>query len=148
MREVFFYQFKHDRMFSGMVSVSFALTDVSPGDGGFVCIPGSHKANYKCPLEVKRLELGSDLAKHVPMKAGDAVIFTESLTHGTRPWQADQERRMFRHLYTPALHAGNYDAQFDELQDQLTPLQKAVVRAGFHHDTDMAALIEEAGSRP
>ena len=36
--------------------------------------------------------------KHIPMKAGDAVIFTEALPHGTIPWQGGTERRLLRRV--------------------------------------------------
>ena len=88
MREVFFHCFENGRMKNGLVSVSYALSDVGPDDGGFVCIPGSHKANYLCPIEVRRLEVDLGCVVHIPMKSGDAVIFTEALTHGTQPWNA------------------------------------------------------------
>eukprot|EP01047_Picozoa_sp_COSAG01_P033582 COSAG01_NODE_2477_length_7615_cov_7.259609_8_plen_52_part_00 len=29
----------------------------------------------------------------VPAKAGDCIIFTEALTHGTMPWRAHTDRR-------------------------------------------------------
>jgi hypothetical protein len=47
-------------MYNGLTAVAYNLTDVNPGEGGFGCIPGSHKS-----------------------KAGTAIIFTEALTHGT-----------------------------------------------------------------
>ena len=133
--------------YNGLMSVSYTLTDVGPDDGGFVCIPGSHKANYLCPLEVRRLEVDLDCVKHIPMKAGDAVIFTEALTHGTVPWKADVERRLLRYLYSPAIHAQGYSTQFAEIEKELTPLQRAVVQPPYHPgDVDIAALVEEEES--
>ena len=82
MREVFHHRFENGRMKNGLVSVSYTLSDVGSADGGFVCIPGSHKANYLCPIEVRRLEVDLGCVEHVPMKAGDAVIFTEALLMG------------------------------------------------------------------
>ena len=35
-------------MKDGHTAVYFVLSDSKPGDGGFACIPASHKAN--CPL--------------------------------------------------------------------------------------------------
>lgn len=145
MREPFFHRFEGGRMYGGLMSVSYTLTDVEPGDGGFVCIPGTHKANYLCPLEVRRLEQDPGCVKHIPMKAGDAVIFSEALTHGTIPWQGESERRLLRYLYCPAIH-GTHNPQHDELAAQVAdPLQKRMLQAPYHpgDDKDIEALLEE-----
>jgi hypothetical protein len=144
MREPFYHRFEGGRMYGGLMSVSYTLTDVEPGDGGFVCIPGSHKANYLCPLEVRRLERDPGCVKHIPMKAGDAVIFTEALTHGTIPWQGETERRLLRYLYCPAIH-GTHNPQYTELAAQVTePLQKLMLEPPYHPgEGDIAALLDE-----
>ena len=46
-----YYVFRNDRMYNGLTVVSWALTDMLPGHGGFCCIPGSHKSNYPCPSQ-------------------------------------------------------------------------------------------------
>ena len=33
-------------MRNGLMVVTFFLTHANPGDGGFACIPGSHKSNF------------------------------------------------------------------------------------------------------
>jgi hypothetical protein len=143
MRECFYHRFEFGRMFNGLVSVSYTLTDASAEDGGFVCIPGSHKANYLCPLEVRRLEEGPEgLVRHIPLKAGDAVIFTEALTHGTAPWQGEHERRLLRYLYSPAIHGGGNE-RFADIESELDPLQRLMVQPSYHPgEQDLAALIE------
>ena len=35
------------------------------------------------------------------VEAGDALIFTEALIHGTMPWAADHERRALLYKYSP-----------------------------------------------
>ena len=40
------YQWHQGRMYNGLVGAMYALTDVSPGSGGFVIVPGSHRANH------------------------------------------------------------------------------------------------------
>jgi hypothetical protein len=39
-----------------LITVMYQLADINPGDGGLVCIPGSHKAAFTCPREVATLE--------------------------------------------------------------------------------------------
>lgn len=88
-------------MHNGLVVVSFALTDIGPGMGGFACIPGSHKALYPVP-EPWYGVLNNPMIRQVPQKAGDVVVFTESLTHGTMPWKdPDTERRSVLLKYCP-----------------------------------------------
>ena len=144
MREVFYHRFEFGRMYSGLMSVSFALSDQGLEDGGFVCIPGSHKANYLCPQEVRRLEVDLGCVKYFSLKAGDAVIFTEALTHGTVPWKADFERRLLRYLYAPALHTGSA-GDFKAIDAELTPLQRVIVQPpySYQEDTDIAAMLED-----
>ena len=43
------YIFRDGRMHNGLTVVTFQLTDVPPGVGGLIVIPGSHKSNYPCP---------------------------------------------------------------------------------------------------
>ena len=57
------------------------------GDGGFACIPGSHKANYRPPGEVLALDADWGCVAQVAAPAGSVVIFNEALVHGTLPWR-------------------------------------------------------------
>lgn len=40
-----YYLFKDGRMYNGLTDVAYELNDVHPGEGGFGCVPGSHKSN-------------------------------------------------------------------------------------------------------
>ena len=99
------YRHFNGRIFSGHTVVAFNLTDVSEQEGGFACIPGSHKANFPIPEELKSFEHGVDrsLIRCVPCRAGSAVIFTEALCHGAAPWSSDRERVTLFYKYH---HAG------------------------------------------
>ena len=50
------YRHFNGRIFSGHTVVAFNLTDVSEEEGGFACVPGSHKANFPIPEEMKTFE--------------------------------------------------------------------------------------------
>lgn len=39
-----------------LITVMYQLADINPGDGGLICIPGSHKAGFVCPREMQTLE--------------------------------------------------------------------------------------------
>jgi ectoine hydroxylase-related dioxygenase (phytanoyl-CoA dioxygenase family) len=96
-----YYHWRNERMYNGLIVVSYALGDVNPGDGGFAAVPGSHKSNLPCPENIKQLERTGPWVIQVPQPAGSAIIFTESLTHGTWPWQSDRERRSLLYKYSP-----------------------------------------------
>ncbi len=124
-----FYQFHNGRMRCGLTVVAWALTDCGPGDGGFACIPGSHKSNYKAPRDVILMDLDIGVVKHVEAKAGSAIIFTEALTHGTLPWKATRERRAILYKYSPGPLANEpYPPPGVEgFLDEFTPDQQAVL---------------------
>ena len=94
----------HDgRMHNSMVVVEFALTDVGERDGGFCCIPGSHKSNFPLPSEFHKLdELDAtcrSCVTYVAMAAGDALIFTEAVTHGAFGWAGKADRMALLYKY-------------------------------------------------
>jgi hypothetical protein len=95
-----YYLSRNGLLYSGLTVVSYALTDIKSEDGGFCCIPGSHKAGYVCPPEFRDLSEGPIV--HVSQEAGDAIIFTEALTHGTVPWQGNHERRSLLYKFAPS----------------------------------------------
>ena len=51
----FRYHVQGDRIFTGLTVVSFTLQDIAESDGGFACIPGSHKCDFPVPEDHERL---------------------------------------------------------------------------------------------
>ena len=99
------YTFKYGQMFCGLTVVEFQLADEGPGDGGLAVIPGSHKANYPLPEKLSLCEEHREYVKEVHSQAGDAIIFTEALTHGTLVWQGEHQRRSLIYKYSPSFQA-------------------------------------------
>jgi hypothetical protein len=95
-----YYTYANDVMRCGLVIVEYPLTDQGPGDGGFACMPGSHKANYEAPLSIRKWEECQEVVRQVNMEAGDMLVFCEALLHGTLPWAADHPRRVLLLRYT------------------------------------------------
>lgn len=96
-----FYQYVDGRIYCGLTVATFALSDVPAGAGGLALIPGSHKSNFKVPEDIRTFERKSPIVKQVPTRAGDCVIFTERLIHGTLPWQGPGIRRTLFYKYAP-----------------------------------------------
>jgi ectoine hydroxylase-related dioxygenase (phytanoyl-CoA dioxygenase family) len=99
------YQWLDGKMYNGLIVIMYALADVNPGNGGFICVPGSHKANL-----IHRPPVDSHMVVNPSLKAGDMLIFTEALVHGTRRWQGDQRRRSLLYKYSPGYSTwGDYE---------------------------------------
>ncbi len=121
-----YYRFQDNRIFCGLTVVAYNLHDIGEGDGGFGCVPGSHKSNLPFPNEWRDLEQAQPFVDRVIGPAGTAVIFTEALTHGTLPWNAAHERRtlFFKYSPGPLSWASNYydPANYPGLSEKQTAL--------------------------
>ena len=97
------YKYRDGVIRTGLTVVTFFTTPARKGDGGFCCIPGTHKTNFlnSIPQDVREYERVPHYVVQPEVNAGDALIFTEALVHGTMPWTADHERRAFLYKYSP-----------------------------------------------
>ena len=52
------YRYQDGLLRNGLTVITFFLTDAAEGDGGFACVPGSHKSNYLdlLPRDVRNYE--------------------------------------------------------------------------------------------
>ena len=55
----------------------------------------------------------------VHQKAGDVVIFTEALTHGTLPWRAGHPRRSILIKYSPGHLSWGRGRYSDDLRQKM-----------------------------
>ena len=140
-----YYIFKDGQMHNGLTVVAWQLADVNPGDGGLALIPGSHKGNYACPQPVRKWEAHQDVVKQVTCKAGDVVIFTEAVTHGTIPWIADHDRRsvLFRMSPGNLAYATGYNPWPESMLEGLTPQQRAVLEPPYHQRLQRPVLDDD-----
>ncbi|MBV7331417.1 phytanoyl-CoA dioxygenase family protein [Chloroflexi bacterium TSY] len=97
------YKYRDGIMRNGLTVATFFLTPAAQGDGGFCCIPGSHKSNFvdSLPDDVRHYVRVPHYVVQPAVEAGDALIFTEALIHGTMRWTADHERRALLYKYSP-----------------------------------------------
>lgn len=118
----------------GQVNVLFALTDIGPGDGATMVIPGSHKSNIKHP-QYETSTYGEDSveaiegAAEVHLNAGDAIIFVDAIAHGSAERANDGERRIGVFRYGPSW--GNFRYGYEPSQELLQSLdeeQQNIVR--------------------
>jgi ectoine hydroxylase-related dioxygenase (phytanoyl-CoA dioxygenase family) len=101
-----YHRYDHGRMRCGLSVATWQLTDVRDGDGGFACIPGSHKSYYRAPRGVVSVDDDLGCVRAIPMKAGSLLIFNEALMHGTLPWAPkNRVRRSILFKYSPGFLA-------------------------------------------
>jgi hypothetical protein len=115
----------------GQINVLMALTDIGPGDGATTVVPGSHKAADDHPHRDWAAGNGGDRAigmQEVHLRAGDALMFTDGICHGSMPRTNPGERRVLIYRYAPHLlaHRMNYIPS-EDLIARLTPERQKMV---------------------
>jgi hypothetical protein len=127
------FGFRNGAFRCGQVNVLVALTDIGPGDGGTMVVPGSHKSNLAHPLagDYARGDRMDALpgAEEVHVSAGDALLFVDSLMHGAASRTNDGERRVVILRYGVPWARSRFGYRWsDELLDRLTAARRAVLQ--------------------
>jgi hypothetical protein len=132
----FRYDVHGGRIFTGLTVVSIALQDISEADGGFACIPGSHKSDFSVPADDRKelFALGGPLVRNMAVPRGSAVIFTETLAHGAASWQNEEPRYGLFYKFND--RAASYSAQEQrrpsaETFAQMTDAQKCYFNLAY-----------------
>jgi ectoine hydroxylase-related dioxygenase (phytanoyl-CoA dioxygenase family) len=127
------YKYRDGVMRNGLTVFVYALSPARKGDGGFCCIPGSHKSNFlkDIPQEVRQFERPAHYVVQPEVDAGDLLIFTEATVHGTQPWTSDQERRSFLFKYSPGHSAWWNDFYNPDEYSGLSEQQKRIMEPAF-----------------
>jgi len=102
------FRFHNGQFACGQVNVLMALTDIGPGDGATMVIPGSHKANFNHPHFAEHtIDKGGSVdeieeAVEVHLNAGDVVMFVDAISHGSARRVNEGERRTCVYRYGPS----------------------------------------------
>ena len=111
---------------SGLLAFSWSLAGGGPGDGGFGCIPGSHRAELPVPHGAERL------VQEVPQPAGSLLVFTEALVHCTLAWRGAGVRHALLYKYSPGSTAWmKGDPAPPDVVALLTPRQRRLVEPPY-----------------
>ncbi len=125
----------------GQINVLIALNDIGPGDGAPVLVPSSHK----CAEIHPRLEhngkgivydgitgkpAGTAFGvKEMYLKAGDALFFTDAITHGSAERFNDGHRRCIVIRYSPRYVRERFGYTIPaEALAQMTPARRSIVQ--------------------
>ncbi|MCZ6875347.1 MAG: phytanoyl-CoA dioxygenase family protein [bacterium] len=140
------FHFADNAISEGFAVVAWSLTDVGPAHGGFWCVPGSHKSQFKLPGQI--LEAPEDAACVVIPKApaGSVILFTEAVMHGTAPWRADHERRTLLYKYCVSQMAWSSTRVLPPPDVPLTPRQQALLGEPGDPYTFFPSLFEDQPS--
>jgi len=129
------YVYQNGRSYCEAITVTWQLRDVTEADGGFACVPGSHKANYIPPVGVQTCDDHMGLVKHIGMKAGDVLFFMDGATsHGTFAWKGDLSRRgvlvkySSRNFNRSGGELAHPENRWGDLVDGMNDAQLAVMR--------------------
>ena len=135
------YHQQNGKIYARGVTVAWQLTDVNPGDGGFVIVPGSHKNGEPTPEDLRLMKDDMGVVEHPVMNAGDVLLFCETATHGTLPWKGSSERRSLLYKYAErgaCRCVGRYftpQERHGDWTNELTPEQQALLYGpGMHQD--------------
>lgn len=138
------YRYHNGRFMCGQVNVLIAFTNIGPGDGATMVIPGSHKANIIHPAFLRRegnvwgegqgssVE-GTEGAIEVHMQAGDALVFVDSCCHGSARRAKPGERRISVYRYGSTWNRTRFGYEpSDALLERLNPFAREVVQTQRH----------------
>tara|TARA_A100001037_G_scaffold304080_1_gene339794 strand:+ start:39 stop:809 length:771 start_codon:yes stop_codon:yes gene_type:complete len=123
------YKYHDGVIRTGLTVVTFFGAPAGPGDGGFCCIPGTHKTNFlrSIPKHVREFERDAHYVRQPVVDAGDVLIFTEALVHGTTQWTADHQRRAYLYKYAPG-HSSWANSYYEpEAYEGLTDQQQRIM---------------------
>ncbi|MET9395486.1 phytanoyl-CoA dioxygenase family protein [Streptomyces sp. NPDC006624] len=126
------YRHTHGVFRCGQVNIILALTDIGPGDGATMVVPGSHKSNLPHPLaggcDGDRIDTLPG-AVEVHLRRGDALLFVDGLMHGGSSRVNPGERRVLIYRYGPIWAASRFGYAYDQAWlDTLTPLRRGVLQ--------------------
>lgn len=130
------FRYRNGQFHCGQVNILIALTDIGPGDGATMLIPGSHKSNMEHP-DYARFMMQPHMtsmdqvegAIEVQMEAGDALLFVDGICHGSAERVNEGFRRILVLRYGPSW--GNFRHPYEvseELLDRLNPEARRIVQ--------------------
>jgi ectoine hydroxylase-related dioxygenase (phytanoyl-CoA dioxygenase family) len=127
------YRYKDGVFRCGQVNILLALTEIGPGDGGTMIIPGSHKSNIPHPgtPDYNNNSPMDSLAGavEVHINKGDAILFVDGAGHGGSSRVNPGERRVTIYRYGVSWGNTRHGYQYSkELLERVTPAQRAILQ--------------------
>jgi len=118
----------------GQINILLALTDIGPGDGATMVVPGSHKSNFPhpqiadFPYDVDKPMNSLEGAIEVHLQKGDALLFVDGIMHGGAARTNTGERRVVIYRYGPLWTRTRFGYEYSaELLALVTPSQRLIL---------------------
>ena len=145
------YFVQEGRIFSDFLVVFVYLTDVFPGDGGLLVVPGSHKSEFPRPeglfaphsdTEVVDPEPHPAVTNITP-RAGDMVVMPEMMTHGILIWKPQDRPRRFLIMRYMSQFSGyaSFETFPPEIEERLSPETRELVALAKH--SEIKEIVKE-----
>ena len=122
------YRCENGQIVSTLTKAVFPLLDCGEDDGCFAVIPGAHKSNFPKPWGRHPDE--NPALVPVSAKAGDCILFTEALTHGSVVNTSMRPRRTLYFCYSIGWMRdwGGQHLHFsDRIDEGLTAAQREII---------------------
>lgn len=129
------YRYHAGKFHCGQVNILMALTNIGPGDGATMVVPGSHKSNIRHPHTVALEKRGDEISMDAVVGAiechlekGDALLFVDAIAHGSARRTNEGHRRIAVYRYGPSW--GYFRHPFRpsaELLARLSPQQRQII---------------------
>ena len=123
------YHCHNGQMLSTLTKAVFPMVEARTEDGCFAVTPGAHKSNFERPWGNKPADNPALVA--VEAGAGDCIIFTEALTHGSLTNTSGRPRRTLYYCYSTGYMPdwGGQHLRFsDTVNDGLSEAQQEILR--------------------
>jgi hypothetical protein len=129
------YRYHAGKFHCGQINILMAFTDIGPGDGATMVVPGSHKSNIRHPQTIALDKRGDEVsmdgvvgAIECHLEKGDALLFVDAIAHGSARRTNAGTRRIAVYRYGPSW--GHFRLPFrpsPELLQRLTPRRRGLV---------------------
>jgi len=148
------YFFKNGRSFCETVTVTWHLHGAPAGMGGFACVPGSHKTQYRMPPGVRTCDEELGRVVQPAINAGDVLFFMDGgCTHGSKAWKNDFGRRavLIKYATKNSIWGGAVDDPEErwgkDIVDDMTQQQLTVMRGPSRdgHNRNVPRLVVDDG---
>ncbi|KAF4744277.1 hypothetical protein FOZ63_033115, partial [Perkinsus olseni] len=132
-----------------LLTVSIAITDMPLGEGGFVTLPGSHKSSFPLTDDIRHARHAAvkDMLVQPALEAGDVLLFTEALIHGTLPWKGRHTRRTLLLRFAPptcAYARGYLETSAEVSKLDLSDSVKEMLQPPYHPRFDRSAAVKRS----
>ncbi|MGH6697278.1 phytanoyl-CoA dioxygenase family protein [Sphingopyxis sp.] len=135
------YRYHNGRFLCGEINILTAFTNIGPGDGATMVIPGSHKSNMIHPAFLRRDRVqewsndgggsadGVEGAIEVHMRAGDMLLFVDALCHGSARRSNAGERRISVYRYGSGWNRTRFGHQpSPEMLARANPVARKIIQ--------------------